>query len=155
MAIRDIEREMDRFFEKVNEQLHRVDQYVGESFVRKARQIDTYKDDTGNLRNSIGYIAESPVGTVKAFDGRYTKKTSAHGQQEGALYAEGLRSEIKDSGLILVAGMDYAYHVEAGGKTRGKKGTMRQAHDVISNSVEIAKKQHFDLRLKVLSRLAK
>lgn len=31
-------------------------QRVGESFVNNARSIHTYKDQTGNLRSSIGYL---------------------------------------------------------------------------------------------------
>ena len=118
MAIRDIEREMDRFFEKVNEQLHRVDQITGESFVRNARQTNTYRDRTANLRNSIGYSAIAP--------GSRQESANVHAKQA----ISEVENEVSDHGLILVAGMDYAYHVEAKG------------YDVISNSVETAKVQH-------------
>ena len=118
MAIRDIEREMDRFFEKVNEQLHRVDQITGESFVRNARQTNTYRDRTANLRNSIGYSAIAP--------GRRQESANIHAKQA----ISEVENEVVDHGLIMVAGMNYALYVEAKG------------YDVISNSVETAKVQH-------------
>ena len=137
MAIRDIEREMDRFFEKVNEQLHRVDQITGESFVRNARQIDTYKDDTANLRNSKGFVAKGPVRIVMAFPG------GGEGEKEGRRYAERLEKKIAFSGLIALAGMSYAAAVEAKG------------YDVITMSWEKAKVDHKALKERVLKRILK
>lgn len=43
--------------------------YIGEEFVNRARMINTYEDQTGNLRSSIGYvIAKKRI--------RYKKKLS-------------------------------------------------------------------------------
>ena len=118
MAIRDIEREMDRFFEKVKEQLHRVNKATGETFAGNAKRTNTYRDRTANLRNSIGYSAIAPD--------RRQESANVHAKQA----ISEVENEVVDHGLILVAGMNYAPYVEAKG------------YDVISNSVETAKVQH-------------
>lgn len=126
MAINDIERNMDKFFARVGEQVHRVDQFVGESFVRDARQNDTYKDQTANLRNSIGYSAISP------------KQRTEDANSDAKQAITEVEGEIHDTGLVMVAGMSYAAAVESKG------------YDVISNAVEKAKEQYSRLIVKTL-----
>ena len=120
MAVRDIERQMDAFMRRVDQVVQVAAEYSGESFVREARQTDTYKDDTGNLRNSIGYlvlkdgsqIAESFGGGVGGAAGKQVAKEAAPGT--GTV-------------IVGVAGMNYAAAVESKG------------YDVISNSVNTLK----------------
>ncbi|GAB2547166.1 hypothetical protein [Spirosoma aerophilum] len=86
--------------------------YLGEQCVNHARSLDTYKDQTGNLRSSIGYII------VK--DGQIVKKSfvgsTVEGKQTGLTFASQLASEIGLGwGLIVVAGMNYALKVESMG----------------------------------------
>lgn len=87
--------------------------YVGDQAVNEARQRGRYKDQTGNLRSSIGYcvledgkvVSESSFGVVK--DG-------SQGSKEGTEFLHRVISE-HSSGLVLivVAGMEYAAYVEA------------------------------------------
>lgn len=118
MAIKDIVREMDRFFEKTQQAVFTVDQVTGEKFVRNARQTDTYKDRTANLRNSIGYSAVSP---------RQRLENANNDAKKAISEAEG---QIEEHGITMVAGMNYARYVEAKG------------FDVITMSWEKAKVDH-------------
>lgn len=87
--------------------------YVGEQAVHEARNRGRYKDQTGNLRSSIGYcvtddgetVYESPFPTVK---------NGQQGAGEGRKFLQRIASE-HSSGLVLtvVAGMEYAAYVEA------------------------------------------
>jgi hypothetical protein len=84
---------------------------IGEEFVRDARSTNTFKDQTRNLRGSIGYIILK--------DGRQIFG-NFHGTTVGKSEAEKLLHEIKEEYprgfvLIVVAGMSYAAAVEAKG----------------------------------------
>ncbi|WP_343302850.1 hypothetical protein AAHN97_14995 [Chitinophaga niabensis] len=119
--------------------------FIGEKFVKNAREKGGYRDQTGNLRNSIGYIimrdgvilmenfrrSASVTKTISqgknkgqtrttsgSKDGLTTGKAIAY--QASAKFPEGYV-------LIVVAGMDYAAAVESRGK------------DVITGSSLIAK----------------
>lgn len=96
----------DDFLKTVIErQIERL-KYLGEMCVKHAKENGAYTDQTGNLRNSIGYIV--------FFDGQaiHEEFTMPESRQLamgiGKLYA-------KDVVLIVVAGMDYALYVEAKG----------------------------------------
>jgi len=96
---------------------------VGEQFVNDARNIRTYRDRTGNLRSSIGYII--------AQDGKIIRE-NIEGDSEGTAHArqvveEVLRENQKGLVLIGVAGMEYAVAVESKG------------YDVITGSIPAAK----------------
>lgn len=87
--------------------------YVGEQAVNEARQRGRYKDQTGNLRSSIGYcvLEDGKVIKESSFD---TVKNGAQGSLKGRAFLQRLISE-HPSGLVLivVAGMEYAAYVEA------------------------------------------
>jgi hypothetical protein len=96
---------------------------VGENFVNDARSIRTYKDQTGNLRSSIGYII--------ARDGNIIQE-NIEGKAEGRSQAKKIADEVlkenrKGFVLIVIAGMEYAAAVESKG------------YDVITGSVPAAK----------------
>ena len=96
---------------------------VGEQFVNDARNIQTYQDQTGNLRSSIGYII--------ARDGMIIQE-NVEGKPEGLAKAKGVAREVlrensKGFILIVVAGMEYAAAVESKG------------YDVITGSIPAAK----------------
>jgi len=96
---------------------------VGEQFVNDARNTQTYQDQTGNLRSSIGYII--------AKDGVIIQE-NVEGKAEGRAQAkevarEVLRENNKGFVLIGVAGMEYAAAVESKG------------YDVITGSIPAAK----------------
>lgn len=88
---------------------------IGENCVIHARENGEYKDQTGNLRNSIGYVI--------AYDGKVLEwgfKYSSGITNKGEFFAKYKIQEmlVGDSGysLIIVAGMGYARKVEDRGK---------------------------------------
>jgi hypothetical protein len=114
---------------------------VGENFVKNARTVNTYKDQTGNLRSSIGYIilkdgsqlAENFKTSSLNPDGSKARKKKGGGG-EGVERAKEAAAEVAASYptgyvLICVAGMEYAAAVEAKG------------YDVITGSSLIAKEE--------------
>jgi hypothetical protein len=88
-------------------------QRVGETFITNARSNDTYKDRTGNLRSSIGYVILK--------DGVQIGGALPGSKAEGVEKAEAMirrltqTDQIKGFILLVVAGMDYAAAVEAKG----------------------------------------
>jgi hypothetical protein len=90
-------------------------QRVGEQFIADARDQRTYKDITGNLRSSIGYvILHNGFQKVKA--GFEQIKAGGEGVKVGQRFIDEI-SEKYGSGwiFIAVAGMDYAASVESRG----------------------------------------
>ena len=96
--------------------------YIGEEFVNKARSINTYQDQTGNLRSSIGYVI--------AKNGRVLRKNykqvggANKGVTKGLNLADKAAAEHSDGiVLIVTAGMEYGLYVESMG------------YDVLSGSI--------------------
>lgn len=87
--------------------------HVGEQVLNAARSSKDYKDQTGNLRSSLGYVV--------AVDGRVADKSSfevvkkgQEGAKTGADYARKLaRKYPKGIVLIVCAGMNYAAYVNS------------------------------------------
>lgn len=85
--------------------------YCGEAVLNAARSTKSYKDQTGNLRSSIGYVV--------AVDGRIAKMSKfetvmkgTEGKATGEAYARKLAGQhSKGVVLIVVAGMKYASFV--------------------------------------------
>ncbi len=100
---------------------------IGEQFIANARNTDTYKDRTGNLRSSIGYVILKN-GLQKTSSGWSVVKNGKAGQAAGQKLINELAKKYP-TGLVLicVAGMEYAAYVEAKG------------FDVITSSSIIAK----------------
>lgn len=97
--------------------------YVGERFIINARSTDTYQDQTGNLRSSIGYVIL--LDGEQLFD-NFPGATET-GKTNGRQVAAEAASEFP-TGLVLicVAGMKYAGYVES------------RNYDVITGSALIA-----------------
>lgn len=91
--------------------------YIGEASVSDAKLLSTFKDDTGNLRNSMCYVT--------LHDGKIVSPGRIPRQSQKVI--DELKSEF-GTGFVLIicAGMNYAAAVEAKG------------YDVISNSSNIA-----------------
>ncbi len=53
---KDIEKHINNWLNKVDDAVLLALQKVGETFITNARSNKTYKDQTGNLRSSIGYV---------------------------------------------------------------------------------------------------
>lgn len=119
----DIDRRIDRFTVSIEQRIIWTLAMVGEKFVNDARSTRTYKDQTGNLRSSIGYII--------ARDGNIIQE-NIEGKAEGRSQAKKIAEEVlrenrKGFVLIVVAGMEYAAAVESKG------------YDVITGSVPATK----------------
>lgn len=87
--------------------------YLGEAAIKEARENHRYKDQTGNLTSSIGYLVLDNGKVVRESSFEVVKKGSS-GSSEGREFLHTLISE-HSTGLvlILVAGMNYAAYVEA------------------------------------------
>ena len=100
--------------------------YIGEQVLNAARSTNSYKDQTGNLRSSIGYVIVKDGSVVRASSFEQVKNGS-DGTSKGRSYAESLAARYKNGiALIVVAGMNYAAYV----KKRG--------YDVIDSSELLA-----------------
>lgn len=117
----------------INDFLHRKQEallmrmsYIGEQVLNAARSTNSYKDQTGNLRSSIGYVIVKDGSVVRASSFEQVKNGS-DGTSKGRSYAESLAARYKNGiALIVVAGMNYAAYV----KKRG--------YDVIDSSELLA-----------------
>lgn len=136
----DIRRMLTERVAKISQAILTQLKYVGESFVKNARQNAAFKDQTGNLRNSIGYLIiqngsvvyenfkKSATVTTVIRSGRnrgQSKRTngSNDGVQKARNFANQCASKYpRGFVLIVVAGMEYAAAVEAKG------------YDVLTNS---------------------
>jgi hypothetical protein len=118
----DIDKDLEKHISGSLSKTISVLTYVGENFVNLARNTKTYRDQTGNLRSSIGYTI--------AINGNIEKENLS-GNPEGVSHAKDIAEEIvkaNPTGIILIgfAGMEYASAVESKG------------YDVVSNSVPAA-----------------
>ena len=90
--------------------------YVGLECVREARLNRRYKDQTGNLRSSIGYCVLYNGRVMKKSNFEAVKSTAKEGSTAGSKFLKSLISEnYRGIVLIVVAGMNYAKYVEAMG----------------------------------------
>lgn len=88
---------------------------VGEQVLNQARSTNSYKDQTGNLRSSIGYVV-AVDGEVVQSSSFEVVKDGADGSRDGKSYALDLVKQFPDGiVLIVVAGMKYASYVSAKG----------------------------------------
>ncbi len=124
MAINDVMRNLDEFQQRVDRVIDVEMQLAGTKFQNDARTSGNYKDDTGNLRASVGYGILTPEG-----------RNIFVGHPDGRTVIEEALDRGHGNVLSLVAGMPYARAVEARG------------YEVISNSVTKARSD-FDRRLK-------
>lgn len=102
--------------------------YIGEQVLNQARSAGNYKDQTGNLRSSIGYIIVKDGRIVRSSDFGVVKDGDK-GAKDGKQFARRLAQQY-NSGIVLivVAGMNYAAYV----KKRG--------YDVLDSSELLADK---------------
>lgn len=113
--------QIDRWFEhfqsKAEDKMLVLLQAGGEKFIQVARRSGSYKDQTGNLRSSIGYLIAKD-GKVVAENFKESDKGSD--KSTGKFKGNRLAVEVSLShkgGYVLVgvAGMEYAAAVEAKG----------------------------------------
>lgn len=111
--------EIDRYTEQrlkgLEQTVIRTLAYCGEVCLNAARSTNSYKDRTGNLRSSIGYVVAVDGRIVNRSDFK-TVKDGGQGSKQGAAFAKQLvRRFPKGIVLIVVAGMRYASYVSAKG----------------------------------------
>lgn len=88
---------------------------VGEQVLNQARSTNSYKDQTGNLRSSIGYVV-AVDGEVVQSSSFEVVKNGAGGSRDGKSCALDLVKQFPEGiVLIVVAGMNYASYVSAKG----------------------------------------
>lgn len=106
--------------ERLNAALIYRMQVIGEQCLNAARSTNSYKDQTGNLRSSLGYVIAADGEVVKVSDFAVVKGrigTGEVGSKTGKDYAlQVLEKFPKGIVLIVVAGMNYAACVAAKGK---------------------------------------
>lgn len=108
--------EIDRYTEQELKRLQTVLikslQYCGEQVLNTARSTNSYKDQTGNLRSSLGYVIAVDGRVVYKSDFQ-TVKQGRDGSEQGAKFAKELVRRFPHGVcLIVVAGMEYAAHVK-------------------------------------------
>lgn len=91
-------------------------QYVGEACLNAARETNSYKDRTGNLRSSVGYVIVVD-GKIKYQSDFEVVKKGGDGAKSGIRYAKKVARQFPEGiALIVVAGMNYAAYVSATGR---------------------------------------
>lgn len=136
-SAKDIEREIEQQLQRLFRVTLAEFQNIGLRFVQDAKDTQTYNDQTGNLRASIGYIIMyngSEVDTKFYGD-------AGEGVAKGRAFARSVAAEITEGwALITVAGMEYASWVESKGydvitgSTLGANTKMKEAWDNISKA---------------------
>lgn len=90
--------------------------YLGEQCITKARDRsseESWVDQTGNLRSSVGYVI-SHNGKIVQYSGFQQVKNGSEGSNAGKEFAaELIKKYSKGYALVVVAGMNYAEYVEA------------------------------------------
>lgn len=119
----------DTMIERANRELLNIAAYIGEKAVEYARKNGSYKDQTGNLRSSIGYAVVHDKKVILK-DALEKVKNGVEGVQVGNQFRNELIKEQQKKGIsmIVLAGMDYAAAVESTNR------------DVISGSELMVKK---------------
>ena len=112
---REVERMFDYFVDRAEERIYKLLQRAGEEFVKIARKKGNYKDRTGNLRSSIGYVI---VKDGDILTENYELSEEGSERYPGMREAKRLISDLigvysKGWVLIGVAAMPYAVYVEA------------------------------------------
>lgn len=105
--------------EYIEQQLERLQQstirslrYVGEAGTAIARANGSYKDQTGNLRSSVGYVVVENGRIVETSQFNVVNGGQA-GAGAGEKFAQRIAKKFPQGlRLIQVAGMDYAAHVK-------------------------------------------
>jgi hypothetical protein len=119
----DLRRAFERWYQTIIDNIAEALLYVCTEAVNRARATDTYKDQTNNLRSSIGFVIyyngqklfrdfkKSGTGTGGGGD-----ISGQQGQVQGESLADKVSSKFPSGFVaVIVAGMNYALYVEAKG----------------------------------------
>lgn len=107
---------IDKVADKIaNQEIDRTLDYFGNILLIEGRdrpEIESWNDQTGNLRSSVGYKTKGDIETQGGF--MQMLPTAKEGALVGEMYAEEcLRDMNQPHKLVVVAGMEYASEVEA------------------------------------------
>lgn len=112
--------EIDRYIEQQVERIIKAAiynlQFIGERCLNAARETNSYKDRTGNLRSSLGYVivCDGKIAYQSDFEVVLQGDTGA---KSGIQYAKEVARQFPEGiVLIVVAGMNYASYVSATGR---------------------------------------
>jgi hypothetical protein len=121
--------------------------FIGETFVVNARNTNTYHDQTGNLRSSIGYCLYHNGEKVQFnFEGETSEGITKASELADEVAAEHPQGFV----MVCVAGMEYAAAVESGVRKGGKSA---HAYDVITNSSIIAVREVKEMVVRLKSKI--
>lgn len=100
---------------------------IGENCVIHARENGEYKDQTSNLRNSIGYVI-AYNGKILEWGFKYSSGISNKGEFLAKYKINEMLTGDRGYSLIIVAGMSYARKVENRGKNvlTGTEGYLKK-----------------------------
>ena len=111
-----IDRALAQAMQEAKRKVVRMLAFLGEKCIIEARdrsQEESWYDQTGNLRSSIGYVIVMEGRIVSMSDFKQVRN-GTQGPVEGKALAKKLASNYKTGfALIVVAGMHYAAYVEA------------------------------------------
>lgn len=108
----DIEKFIDDFLQKKDEEIIAHLSYLGRDYVDKCKAGGNYTDHTGNLRSSIGFL----VGRNGQVVEEYCSGSTIEGQKAGLEYGHELVSGYTSGWVLIVfAGMHYGLYVELKG----------------------------------------
>lgn len=111
----EIDRYIEEQVERINKALIYNLQYIGEACLNAARSTNSYEDQTGNLRSSLGYVIVRDGKIVEQSDFEVVKE-GATGAKSGIRYAKEVARQFPEGiVLLVVAGMQYAAFVSAKG----------------------------------------
>lgn len=115
------------FTDRAEDKIFQMLSAAGERYIEVARKTGSYKDHTGNLRSSVGYMI---FRDGKRVADNFEKSQNGTDRQTGVTKARRLAKKIAlevDTGwvLILTAGMEYAARVEALGYDVATSGTIQ------------------------------
>ncbi|MBR8725811.1 hypothetical protein [Bacteroides pyogenes] len=115
------------FTDRAEDKIFQMLSAAGERYIEVARKSGSYKDHTGNLRSSVGYMI---FRDGKRVADNFEKSQNGTDRQTGVTKARRLAKKIAlevGTGwvLILTAGMEYAARVEALGYDVATSGTIQ------------------------------
>lgn len=123
--------EFDAFEKDTTRRIVTMLSKLGEECVNEARKNGSYRDDTGNLRSSVGYlIAVDGRVQIQSFKPIEKAKDGETGVKKAEAFAHDVVKKYPhDIVLIIVAGMEYASFVA------------NRGYDVLDSAEQWAKKE--------------
>lgn len=124
----ELDQYIERCIQRQKQAVIRALMYCGEQVLNTARSTNSYKDQTGNLRSSIGYVIAVDGNVISQSDFQVVKG-GKEGQEQGSKFVRQIVKQFpKGVCLVLVAGMEYAVYVQ------------NKGYDVLDNAELLAER---------------